>query len=306
MPGEIVVGTSSWADPGFIEDWYPSELPARERLGWYAERFDAVEVNSTFYAVPDARTVERWVAATPDEFSFDVKLHRLLSRHAGKLDSLPKDLREGLRTNERGRVLLTSELEAEVVDRTLAALEPLERAGRLSALLLQLTPAFAPGKHDLDELAGLIDRVAPRRIAIEFRHRGWVEGDRCERTLDFLDEHGAAFVVVDAPPERHVPIMPPIDAVTRHDLAYLRAHGRNTQGYMSGKTVAERFGWEYADEELEEIAGRARGLAEEASEVRIMFNNNRSADAPTAARRFRELVGQDPGPPAEAAQRKLL
>ena len=208
MPGEIVVGTSSWADPGFIEDWYPSDLAPRDRLGWYAERFDAVEVNSTFYAVPDARTVERWVAATPDGFTFDVKLHRLLSRHAGQLDSLPKDLREGLRTNERGRVLLTSELEAEVVDRTLAALEPLERAGRLSALLLQLTPAFAPGKHELDELAGLIDQVAPRRIAIEFRHRGWVEGDRCERTLDFLAEHGATFVVVDAPPERHVPVLP--------------------------------------------------------------------------------------------------
>ena len=66
-------------------------------------------------------------------------------------------------------------------------------------------------------------------------------------------------------------------------------------GYLSGKTVAERFGWEYSDEELREIAGRVDGLAKEVPQVRVMFNN-RSADAPTAARRFRELIGQDPGP----------
>src|SRR4051795_7082729 len=83
----IVVGTSSWADPGFVEEWYPEDLPARERLAWYAERFDAVEVNSTFYAVPSPRTVERWADETPDGFTFDVKLHRLLSRHSADLKS---------------------------------------------------------------------------------------------------------------------------------------------------------------------------------------------------------------------------
>jgi uncharacterized protein YecE (DUF72 family) len=112
-------------------------------------------------------------------------------------------------------------------------------------------------------------------------------------------------VGVDAPREEHVPIMPPIDAVTRDDLAYLRAHGRNAEGYMTGKTVAERFGWRYSDDELEEIAGRARRLAEEAQEVRVMFNNNRSDDAPTAAQRFRQLLGQDPGPPPEDPQQRL-
>ena len=90
----IVVGTSSWADPGFVEEWYPEDLPARDRLAHYAERFEAVEVNSTFYAVPAEDTVARWAEQTPDGFTFDVKLHRLLSRHSAPLDSLPKDLRE--------------------------------------------------------------------------------------------------------------------------------------------------------------------------------------------------------------------
>ncbi len=306
MAGRIVVGTSSWADPGFVEDWYPTGMPARERLGWYAERFDAVEVNSSFYAVPERSTVARWCCVTPSEFTFDVKLHRLLSRHAAALESLPPDLRGEAKVNERGRVRLTPDLEAALLDQLFAALAPLEEAGKLSALLLQLTPAFAPRRHRLSELAGLLERSAPRVVAVEFRHRGWVEGTQAEDTFDFLSEHGAVFVSVDAPPEYHAPIMPAIDAVTREDLAYMRLHGRNTHGYLSGKTVAERFGWVYADDELEEIAGRARGLAEDAKQVRVMFNNNRSDDAPTAARRFRELIGQDPGPPPAERQGRLL
>ena len=81
----IAVGTSSWADPGFVEEWYPPGLPARDRLAYYAERFDAVEVNATFYAVPDAKTVERWVGQTHDGFTFDVKLHRRLYEAARAL-----------------------------------------------------------------------------------------------------------------------------------------------------------------------------------------------------------------------------
>src|ERR671910_156965 len=91
--GEIHVGTSSWSDPGFVEEWYPAGLAPRDRLPYYAERFDAVEVNSTFYAVPQARQVERWAEITPDGFTFDVKLHQLLSRHSGALSSLPPALR---------------------------------------------------------------------------------------------------------------------------------------------------------------------------------------------------------------------
>lgn len=306
MAGRIVVGTSSWADPGFVEDWYPSGMPPRQRLPWYAKRFEAVEVNATFYAVPAEATVARWAEATPPGFTFDVKLHRLLSRHSARLDSLPADLRDEVDTNARGRVRLTPDLEVEVLQRTLSALGPIEKAGKLSSLLLQLTPSFSPAEHDLDELGDLVQEAAPRRVAVELRHRGWVEGERAEATFSYLSEIGAAFVGVDAPREEHVPIMPPVDAATRDDLAYLRAHGRNATGYMTGRTVAERFGWRYADDELEEIRARARRLAEDADEVRVMFNNNRSDDAPTVARRFRSLLGQDPGPPAEEPQQRLI
>ena len=286
--GRIVVGTSSWADPGFVEEWYPQGLQARERLPWYAEHFEAVEVNSTFYAVPERRTVERWAEITPDGFTFDVKLHRLLSRHSAELKSLPKDLQEKARTNERGRVVLTDELEAAMIDATLEAVEPLD--DKLSAFLLQLSPSFKPSAHELDELAPLVERLAPHPVAIELRYRSWVGPKRIDGTLAWMSEHDAAFVCTDGPQGKAPTMMPPVDAATRDDLAYFRAHGRNVEGYMRGRSVAERFGWDYAEDELREIAGRVEGLAAEASVVRLMFNNNRGADAPKAAERFRDLV----------------
>ena len=303
--GKIVVGTSSWADPGFIKDWYPQGMPAGERLPWYAERFEGVELNSSFYAVPERSSVRRWCEVTPDGFTFDVKLHRLLSRHSAGLDSLPPQLRDGARTTARGRVELTPELEASLIREVLHVLEPMADAGKLSGLLLQLTPAFSPKRNDLSELEPLVHAVRPHRLAIELRNRRWALDEQIERTMEWFSDHEAAFVCVDAPPAEATPIMPAVDAVTRDDLAYVRIHGRDTQGYLEGRSVAERFGWIYADAELEQIATRVGGLAQDAREVHVFFNNNRDDDAPTAARRFRSLLGQDPGPPPDDGQLRL-
>ena len=292
MAGRIAIGTSSWADPGFVEEWYPPDLPARERLSWYAERFDAVEVNSTFYAVPSPRTVKRWAQETPDEFTFDVKLHRLLSRHSADLRSLPPALREDATTNARGRVELTAALEAALADEIVQAVAPLR--DKLATFLLQLSPAFEPRKHELDELAALVARLnttAP--VAIELRNRFWVTERRREETLRWFEEHDAAYVCIDGPEGSNAPtLMPNLDVATRDDIAYLRAHGRNLQGYLRGRSVAERFAYRYSDAELEELGERAGQLAQEVPNVRMMFNNNRGADAPVAAQRMRELLGQ--------------
>jgi uncharacterized protein YecE (DUF72 family) len=289
----VVVGTSSWTDPGFVEDWYPPGLPARERLCFYAEHFEAVEVNSTHYAIPSARAVQRWAAVTPEDFSFDVKLHKLLSRHRAELKDLPRELREGAATDARGRVILKPRLEDAVLDACLEALEPL--GDKLSTLLLQLTPAFSPQAHELSELDRLVARAAPRPVAVELRHRGWLEGAQRERTLDWYEDRGVVFVCVDGPEGSAPTIVPNLDAVTHERIAYLRAHGRNAHGYMTGRSVAERFDHVYDEQELHELAGRAGHLAQEAEEVRVMFNNNKSDYAPKAAEQLREMLGQTVG-----------
>ena len=292
----IVVGTSSWADPGFVEHWYPKGLPARNRLPFSAERFDAVEVNSTFYAIPAEAAVEGWDRATGPGFTFDVKLHKLLSHHAAQLKELPKDLRDDAETTDRGRVIAEPQLIEEMVRRTAEAMSPLAEAGKLSGYLLQLTPAFDPRRNQLDELIPVIEGLAPVPVAIEFRRRSWASPKRIESVLEWLSAHDAALVCVDSPPGDHVPIFPPLDAVTDDRLAYLRCHGRNIEGYLHGRSVAERFAYDYSAEELREIAGRAGKLDQEAENVHVMFNNNARELAPKAARSLRGILGQDPGP----------
>jgi uncharacterized protein YecE (DUF72 family) len=288
---DILVGTSSWADPGFIEHWYPPDLPERERLAYYAERFPIVELNSSFYAVPAEQQAERWVEQTPAGFRFDVKLHRYLSFHAAQPKSLPTDLRGDAELNDRGNVVYDADLARELARRFKSATEPLDDAGKLGVFLLQLTPGFNPRRHELEELELVIEELRPHRVAVEFRHRGWVESKRREAVLEFLREQGAVFVSVDSPPGKHVPILPPIDAVTCEELAYLRCHGRNTEGYMRGRSVAERFDYDYPDNELEEIGERARVLADEAKEVHVLFNNNARDYAPKAAKRLLSQLG---------------
>ena len=304
--GRITVGTSSWVDPGFVAEWYPPGLAARDRLAFYAERFENVEVNSSFYALPELPTVARWARVTPPGFTFDVKLHRLLSRHAASPDALPPDLRDSVRVTARGRVILEAGLEREMAARTLEAIEPLRAAGKLGVLLLQLSPSFEPFEHRLAEVEPLLEALAPHPVAIELRRRSWLAGEKAAETLRWYEDVGAAFVCVDAPAGDAPTILPRVDAVTRPDLAYMRVHGRNTEGYLHGTTVAERFGYAYSDDELGEIVGRAQELAATAALVKLHFNNNSGADAPNAARRVRELLGQDAGPPAVAAQGRLI
>src|SRR5690349_10602726 len=183
---KILVGTASWSDPGFVERWYPPRLPASERLPWYAEHFGMVEVNSSFYALPDARLVRRWCEATPDGFVFNLKVHRLLSRHAAALKSLPPLLQRIAQAKTNGQVTLTSELEDALLEELLHATEPLRAAKKFGAFLLQLSPAFSPRKSKLSELERLIARLAPAGLAVELRNRNWVEGDELGCTLEFF------------------------------------------------------------------------------------------------------------------------
>ncbi len=290
---KILVGTASWSDPGFVEHWYPKKMPAGARLAWYAQQFEMVEVNSTFYAVPDPRLVERWCRSTPDRFTFDVKLHQLLSRHSTNVRLLPPALQRKAQIDAKGRVKLTPEIERGMIEQFRKPIEILRDSGKLGALLLQLSPAFSPKMYQLSELNDLLGAFGQDRVAVELRNRNWVEGDQLNATLDFMRAHSAAFVLVDAPVEKHFTIMPPdLNEITMPQLSYLRLHGRNARAYTTGKTVASRFNYDYSDEEIGEIAQRARRLAREAKEVHIVFNNNARDYAPHGAARMRTALGQ--------------
>ena len=291
--GKILVGTASWSDPGFVERWYPKGMPAADRLPWYAEQFEMVEVNSTFYSVPDERMVERWCRSTPEGFVFDVKLHQLLSRHSAAAKLLPPALQKRAETDAKEKVILSREIEEAMVREFVRPVEILRAAGKLGVLLLQLSPAFSPRKHRLEELHPLLQSLAAYRIAVELRNRNWAVGEQLERTAEFLRNHAAALVSVDAPAREHFTIMPPdLDEITDPSVAYLRLHGRNAHAYTTGKTVAARFNYNYSDDEIGEIAERSRNLAHKAETVHVVFNNNALDYAPHAALRLRAALKQ--------------
>jgi uncharacterized protein YecE (DUF72 family) len=300
--GKILVGTASWSDPGFVERWYPKKMPAGERLHWYAQHFDLVEVNSTFYSVPEPRMVERWCAATPDNFTFDVKLHQLFSFHSTQAKLLPPALQQRAETDARGRVKSTPDLQEALLKLFLRATSIFRDSGKLGVFLLQLSPAFSPRKHELGELDQLIEMLSDYELAIEFRNRNWAVGDQLQATMDFLQKHHAIFVNVDAPQADHFMVMPSeVDAVTNSNVAYLRLHGRNAKAYLTGKTVAARFDYDYTDNEIAEVAQRSRKLAREARELHVIFNNNNLDYAPRAALRLRKALGQIVQIPAQTA-----
>jgi uncharacterized protein YecE (DUF72 family) len=287
--GKILTGTASWSDPGFVEAWYPSKLPASRRLQWYAEHFNMVEVNSTFYRIPDAKLVRGWCDQTPEGFVFDVKLHRFLSRHSTQLEMLPPQLRPKAEVN-RGRVQLTARLEKEITKQFLAGIEPFQERGKLGALLLQLSPGFGPRDHELSELDSLLDLLSSHRVAVELRNRGWVSDKMLKATRKFFEDRGITFVMVDGPNDPHFMILPSIDLVTSPDLGYLRAHGRNAPGYIRKRTVAGRFNYDYSRPELEKLADRTVRLVRQVSEMHVVYNNNKADYAPRAAASFQEIL----------------
>jgi len=297
--GRILVGTASWSDPGFVERWYPAKLPAAERLSWYAQYFELVEVNSSFYAVPDRRLVERWSRNTPNDFVFDMKVHRLLSRHATTLKSLPPALQRRAESDGKGKVKLTPKIEEALVKDMIRVVEPLRAERKFGAFLLQLSPAFSPRKHTLSELDDLLGCLSPLGAVVELRNRNWTSNGQLEQTLEFFRRSNTTLSLVDAPQAKHFTIMPSdLDAVTQRRLAYLRLHGRDPQAYLRGRTVAERFYYDYSEEEIGEVAERVSRLAREANVVHAVFNNNALDFAPHAALRLRKALGQIANAPA--------
>ena len=171
--------------------------------------------------------------------------------------------------------------------------------------LLQLSPAFSPRKHTLDELDHLVSLLRDRRLAIELRNRNWLTDAHRDATLQFFRSRQLALVLVDAPQSEHFTVMQSENQITNPKLAYLRLHGRNAQAYISGRSVAERFNYDYSDQEIAEVAGRVRELAEDNEDVHIAFNNNHSLYAPKAALRLKTALGLASARTAPAWQPRL-
>jgi uncharacterized protein YecE (DUF72 family) len=291
MKAKVRIGTASWKDPGFIADWYPRELPASQHLRWYAEHFDYVELNSSFYGVPQIKAVESWCQQTPDDFLFDVKVHKLLSRHSVKPEYLPAALRR-VAPIKNGKVGLTPKFEKLVARHFLAHFAPMAHCRKLGAFLLQLSPAFRPKTNQLEELETLIDEFQPHVLAIELRNRYWVDPEHKEKTYDFFKTRKVSLVNVDSPASDHFTVMPTEEKVTNPSLVYFRLHGRNEPGYVRGRKVEDRFNYQYSKREISDIASKIEDMTNFAEEIHVAFNNNKSNFAPVSAELLKKRLSR--------------
>jgi uncharacterized protein YecE (DUF72 family) len=277
----IRIGTCSFADEALSKWWYPRGLAPKERLSYYAERFDTVEIDSTYYRLPEQTTISGWERKTPPGFVFHLKAFGMMTRHPVRVEQLPPDLREEAPVDDRGRVERPPrELRAEVFQRFLSALEPLRETGKMGGVLFQLPSYVVRKESSLDYLLWAREQLAGVKMMVEFRHRSWLDEDARAETLSFLEEHGMTLVVVDAPRLDSPTVIPTLAALTG-PIAYVRLHGRNAVTWnRRGGGAAERFDYLYAREELAEWVEPLRELARGAEQAYAFFNNNNRSPAP--------------------------
>lgn len=296
--GHVRVGTCSWTEKTMVGLWYPRGVSSAEaRLRFYASRFDTVEVDSTFYALPEYERCRLWAERTPDWFVFHVKAFGLMTRHSVDPRALepPLDTMEHALTSY-GRVTDPStELLDAVFERFCEGIESLLEAGKLGGILIQLPPWVTARderhrRENLDYLEYVRDRLDGYRLFVEFRDASWVADSVRRETMSFLVDRGMSFVSVDSPQFEDGRTMPPIAEATS-DWACVRLHGRNRETWSAPtKSAADRFDYLYSRQELSEWEGPVRSLAAETNTTWVLFNNNKYDYAQRNAADMNEIL----------------
>lgn len=293
-----MVGISSWTEPTLIKrgNFYPKGTSsAEERLKYYASQFPIVEVDSSYYFPPSERNAALWAERTPKDFTFNVKAYSLLTNHPTKVESLYKDVKEALPEDLAAkrniyREKMPPELVDEVWQRFRDALMPLHSAGKLGCVLFQFPQWFVIGRRSKEYILECKERLPDFHVAVEFRHKTWMQGSNQEETLSFLEEHHLPFVCVDMP-QKFDSSIPPVAAATSKELAVVRFHGRNRDAWeQKTETAAERFRYDYSPKELAGWVPKVAELAKGARETHVVMNNCYENYAVKNARQLADLL----------------
>jgi uncharacterized protein YecE (DUF72 family) len=296
--GDILVGISSWTEKTLIDSgrFYPASIKTSEaRLRYYATQFPMVEVDSTYYAIPDEKTAGLWVNRTPDKFVFDVKAFRIFTHHPTMMAMLPSEIRQQIPMKLSSmRRFYYRDIPTEITNQLWRQFErsllPLDSAGKLGVVLFQFPPWFMPSHENLEYLASCQEHLPQYRIAIEFRHFSWVNKYNFRRTFDFLKNNKLAYVCVDEPQGFKSSVPPVTEATT--DIGVVRFHGRNTKVWDKPSGAASgRFNYLYSENELREWVPKIKEVASKTMHLHVVFNNCYDVKPVINARTMGLMVG---------------
>ena len=269
----VKIGTSGFSFPDWRGTVYPGRLPARDMLSYYAGelKFDTVEINSTYYAIPKPGNMEAMADKTPDGFEFAVKAYRGMTHD-------PFDSRLEEKPSE-GQVEEYFRLFSQAV-------EPLRVRNKLGAVLLQFPVFFYPAARSREYMLRSKELLGDLPLVVEFRNNGWANSE----TLAFLKDSGLGYCAVDEP--KLPRLMPFVGEVTSRN-GYIRFHGRNKNWFNA--PVSERYDYLYTEEELEEFVPEVKKMNSVAEKLFIYFNNCHAGSAAKNAKMFRQMLGLGTG-----------
>jgi uncharacterized protein YecE (DUF72 family) len=288
--GEVRIGTSGWSYPSGPGAWNGVFYPARrsgpagrltkaDELSYYAEHFDTVEVNSSFYRLPDPAVTKKWGAQTPSSFDFCLKLFQKFTH--------PGMYLKGAETGGGGESPIPAVTSVDV-DAFRRSIDPLCSAGKLGALLVQFPPSFRHADDTLEYLAWLLRAFSDYAVAVELRHRSW--SDQQQAVLALLDAHQAAWVQIDEPKFRfsiqqnHLPNL--------GSLFYMRLHGRNAEKWWTHDHPDERYNYLYSPAEIDGFADTVTRVRQLVQKIYVFMNNHFAGKAVANAAALRHAIGQ--------------
>lgn len=263
----IYVGTCGFSYPDWRGPFYPGTLSKAKMLPYYAGCFPAVEIDASYYGVPEPHQIGRMDAATPPHFRFCFKAPRSISHPAGIPDRVHADAQTFVR-----------------------ALDPVVRSGKLGCVLVQFPNGFKPSAAARQYVRRVAASLEPLALIFEFRHREWQQPE----TLEMLAQLEAGWCNVDMP--EHEALLAPASDVTSQ-IGYVRFHGRNAAQWWSGDNVT-RYAYDYSDAELASWTARIAEIDAAAQTTYAFFNNHARGNAARNAERFAELLEEAYGPAA--------
>jgi uncharacterized protein YecE (DUF72 family) len=255
---DIKTGTSGYDYLDWVNNFYPQSISRKKFLYYYSNNFSTVELNFTYYRLPQKTQIETFIKNSNPDMDFSIKGHESMTHRPNPAT---------WKTN---------------IQAYIQAVTPLLQSNRLAAVLLQFPYRFHYEKDNRLYLDKLLRELQELPLVVEFRNPHWLN----RRTFEGLRQREVGFCITDAPRIKGVP--PTID-ITTSKLAYIRFHGRNAQNWWDGN-ASSRFDYLYSQKELSSWISRLKTLVKTAQKIRIYFNNHRKGQAPTNAQMLKNIL----------------